>query len=69
LIVLNLKKDHAEKLADFRLGAIVNSFKTRSGQDRVKYCSLDDGSIKLLTAVKLDNPEVSYLDFQNYFCN
>lgn len=67
LIVLTLKVDHAEKIADIRLGAVVNTFKTRSGTDRTVYCSMSDGSIKMITAIKLDS-EVSYLDFQKSFC-
>lgn len=54
-------------MADIRLGAVVNTFKTRSGTDRAVYCSMSDGSIKMITAVKLDS-EVSYLDFQKSFC-
>lgn len=29
---------------------------------------MSDGSIKTITSVKLDNTEVSYLDFQKTFC-
>lgn len=66
--MLTLKIDHAQKVADIRLGSPVNTFKSKSGNERAVYCSMADGSIKLLTAVKLDGNEVSYLDFQKSFC-
>jgi hypothetical protein len=43
----------------------VNSIKSISGQNVVMLVALDDGSIRLLTTVKLENAEVSFLDFQN----
>ena len=46
----------------------MNSFKTKPGNEKVVYCSMSDGSIKTLVSVKLDNTEVSYLDFQKTFC-
>lgn len=53
LMVLTLKKDRAEKIGDIRLGAQVNSIKSKSGQGFVVFCALNDGSIRLLTTVKL----------------
>jgi hypothetical protein len=29
---------------------------------------MSDGSIKLMTAIKLDGSEVTYMDFQKTFC-
>ena len=69
MIVLGLKKDRAEKLADIRLGTLVNSIKSKSGQDIVIFVSCSDGSIRMLNAVNVDNQEVNYLDFQNCICN
>ena len=59
--MLALKPDHAKKLADIRIGSMVNSLKVKS---KALYCCQADGSIKMLTAAKLDNSEVSYMDFQ-----
>ena len=69
LVILGLKKDRAEKIADFRLGTKVNSIKSKSGQEIVIFVSCNDGSIRMLNAVNVDNQEVNYLDFQNYFCS
>ena len=69
LMILGFKIDRAEKIADIRLGAKVNSIKSKSGQGIVVFTALNDGSIRLLNSAKLENSEVSFLDFQNYFCN
>jgi hypothetical protein len=66
--VLTLKVDQAEKIADIRLSGLANSFKTKSGSEKTIYCSMTDGSIKLMTSIKLDGSEVTYLDFQKTFC-
>lgn len=64
LIVLNLKPDRADKIADFNVGAKANVLRTRHQQDSKVYAAFDDGTIKLISAVKLENPEISFLDFQ-----
>lgn len=66
--MLQLEVDRAQKLSDFRLGSPVNTFRFKSGDRKAVFCTTVDGSIKLLTAVKLDGSEVSYLDFQKSFC-
>ncbi len=66
--MLTLKVDQAEKIADIRLSGLANSFKTKSGSEKTIYCSMTDGSIKLMTSIKLDGSEVTYLDFQKTFC-
>ena len=76
IVVLLLNKDGAEKIADIRLGSEANSLKSNSNEDKVMFCCLKDGSIKILTSVRidikvdrLDNEMVSYLDFQDKFCD
>ena len=66
---MGLKIDRAEKIADVRLGAQVNSIKSKSGEGVVVFIALNDGSIRILNTAKLENAEVSYLDFQASFCS
>lgn len=53
IVVINLKKGSAERVADYHLGALVNAFKIRTENDRMVYCCLNDGSIKIVNSVQL----------------
>lgn len=69
LLILALKIDHIEKIADIRLGTLANSVKSMSGLGESVFITMNDGSIRLLNTAHLENAEVSYLDFQTSFCN
>jgi len=46
------------------VGARANVLRIRHDQDRKIYGCFEDGTIKSISAVKLDNPEISLIDFQ-----
>jgi hypothetical protein len=46
------------------VGAKANILRIRHEQDKKVYGCFEDGTIKVISAVKLDNPEVSFLDLQ-----
>lgn len=46
----------------------MNAFKSRIFKNELVFMCLTDGNIKVLSPIKLDNLEISYLDFQDTFC-
>ena len=53
LLILGIKMDRAEKIADIRLGGLVNSVKSKSGLGENVFVTLNDGSIRLLSTAIL----------------